>query len=49
MDHNPASATAGQAEDAKPVVIGIYGISGCGKTRLIKDLKTAFSTQDQDW
>ncbi|KAE9969111.1 hypothetical protein EG328_000184 [Venturia inaequalis] len=37
-----------QIEKVRPVVIGIYGISGCGKSHLIKGLKNALSVQDED-
>lgn len=52
MEQITTSAMAAQPkqiEKVKPVVIGIYGISGCGKSHLIRGLKNALSVQDEDW
>ncbi|TID18320.1 PRTase-like protein [Venturia nashicola] len=51
MEQNSESAVATQPtkiEKIKPIVVGIYGISGCGKSHLIKELRTALSVEDQD-
>lgn len=52
MEQDPASDSViryVQDVEIKPVVVGIYGISGCGKTHLMNELKISLSTEGQNW